>query len=128
MSQVFDVRRSAFLPQDQPLHTEIKSVPYRGTGFPTLTCACERLSKVLPSETNQSESDDRTDLNHNPSTLTAEGAPPLKPSKEVSSGTQGSCLAEASTPAANLGLPSNRAFVVSATGRFHSIMTAIRQR
>lgn len=92
MSYVFDVRGSAFLSQDQPLHREITSVPYRETGFPTLTCVCEKLSKVLAGEANQNESADRTDHTHNPSALTTDGGSPLKPSKEVSSGTQGRCL------------------------------------
>lgn len=116
MFYMFDVRRTVFFPQDQPLHQEIKSVPYRGTGFPTLTCICKRLSKLLPNEANQSESDDRTDHTHNPSALTTEGAPPLKPSKEISSETRGRCLAETSSLARNLDLPSNRAFVATAIG------------
>ena len=71
-----DMRRSVFFSQDQPLCKEIKSNLYRGTGFPTLTYVCERLSEVLPNEGNQSESDDRTGCTHSPSALTTEGAPP----------------------------------------------------
>lgn len=78
-----DMRKSVFSPEIS-LYAEIKSGPYRGTGFPTLARACERLSKGLPNEAHQSESDDGTDGGHDPSVLTAEGAPPQKPSKEVS--------------------------------------------
>lgn len=43
---ISDMRRSVFSPEIS-LYAEIKSDPYRGICFPTLACACERLTKGL---------------------------------------------------------------------------------